>query len=159
MTDELRELWDPIWEYLLNDYGVEEKKSKKRPERKKPEKEDKGFSEETRDEEYRDPKKAFQDDERAEPEERQDDKTIRRHAWWRNKDRNPGYPARGLVGGSKTEKKDPKMMKFRILKKESSDNAVTKNETIEKKRKGLRKNLFQRSFRKEKPQEVNTTAK
>jgi hypothetical protein len=192
MADEPRALWDPLWEYVLDDYDVEEEKRQKRRGRKEPEKEDKGvfgfFSEEARDEEYeasprskkgshRNRKKAHQDEREPDesnwgwggaekPEKILTEKTSRRHPWRRSKlsarDGNTGYDtdqasksAWGLTGGRETEKKDPETLKFRILKKENGDKAITKNETIEKNKKGPLKKIFQRPFRKEEPQ-VNT---
>jgi hypothetical protein len=110
MADEARALWDPLWEYVFDDYDVEDEKGQKLRGQKEPEKEDKAtfgfFSKETRDEEYeasplsrkashRGRKKAYQDVREPDhsiwgqggaeqPEERQNDKTSRRK-WRRSK--------------------------------------------------------------------------
>ena len=189
MTDESRALWDPLWEYVFDDYDVEDEKRRRLLGRKEPEKKDKAafafFSEKNHDEEYeassrskkaahKSRKKVYQAEREPDdyswgwggaeqPEERQNDRTSCHHPWRRSKssarDGNTSYDtdqasesAWGLVGRHETEKKDAETLKPRILKKASSDKATTKDETIEKNRKGPLKKLFKRSYRKEEPQ-------
>jgi hypothetical protein len=174
MTDEPRALWDPLWEYVFDDYDVEDEKKQKKAAFG-------FFSEKTRDEEYeasprskkashRSRKKPDQPEREQDdyswgwggaeqPEERQNDKS----SWLRSKpsarDGNTAYDtdqssrsAWNLMGGHENEKKDPDTIIRHIVKEESGDKAITRDETIEKNKTGPLKKLFKRSFRKEEPQ-------